>query len=146
MIKIAMAAAGTIAFAVLFSVPSNLYLACGITGAVGFGVYDAAVFAGMTPALSTFLATLVVSFLSRFLAVWEKAPAIIFTVTGIFPLVPGAGIYWTAYYLVTGELRQALYAGFDAVKAAAAIALGMIMIFEIPNRFFHKGTRGTRNI
>ncbi|MBR2288974.1 MAG: threonine/serine exporter family protein [Clostridia bacterium] len=136
-----MALFGTVAFAVLFSVPHNLYLSCGLTGALGFGLYAVLTASGMTDALATFFATLLVVLLARFLAVWRKAPATVFIVTGILPLVPGAGVYWTAYYLVTGQLRNALYAGFDAIKVAVAIVLGMVILFEIPNRFFHIGQR-----
>lgn len=31
--------------------------------------------------------------------------AFFFLIAGIFPLVPGAGVYWTAYYIVTDQLR-----------------------------------------
>ena len=61
----------------------------------------------------------------------------VFLISGIFPLVPGAGIYWTAYYLVTGQMGQAVSSGFVAVKAAVAIVLGIVFVFEIPNSVFH---------
>lgn len=54
---------------------------------------------------------------------------------GIFPLVPGAGIYWTAYYIVTDQMELASRTGFSAVKAAVAIVLGIIFVFEIPQSF-----------
>ena len=57
-------------------------------------------------------------------------------IPGIFPIVPGAGIYWTAHYIVTDQLALASRTGFEAVKAAAAIVLGIIFVFEIPQRFF----------
>jgi uncharacterized membrane protein YjjB (DUF3815 family) len=60
----------------------------------------------------------------------------VFQIDGIFPLVPGAGIYWTSYYLVTGETGLALENGFAAVKAAVAIVLGIIAVFELPNSLF----------
>ena len=140
-VQLLMAGIGTVAFAVLFSVPGNLYTACGVTGAVGFLIYALLTLQGLSAAVSTFFATLVVVFLARFLAVLKRAPATIFIITGIFPLVPGAGIYWTAYYLVTGQMRLALESGFTAVKAAVAIVLGLVMIFEIPGRFFQIGRR-----
>lgn len=60
----------------------------------------------------------------------------IFLICGILPLVPGAGIYWTCYYLVTGQLDEASTRGFSALKAAVAIVLGIVFVFEIPQRFF----------
>ena len=43
---------------------------------------------------------------------------------GLFPLVPGAGVYWTAYYIVTNELDKASQTGYMALKVAVAIVLG----------------------
>ena len=60
----------------------------------------------------------------------------VFLTAGIFPLVPGAGIYWTAYYLVTDRPAQAADNGLVAVKAAVAIVLGIVLVFEIPDRVF----------
>ena len=60
----------------------------------------------------------------------------VFLICGIFPLVPGAGIYWTSYYLVTAQMRLAMSSGFAAMKAAIAIVLGIVFVFEIPNGFF----------
>ena len=75
-------------------------------------------------------------FLSRAAAVRQKCPATIFLISGIFPLVPGAGIYWTVYYLITEQLRLAVYTGYEAVKVAIAIVLGIVVIFELPQGWF----------
>lgn len=52
--------------------------------------------------------------------------------SGDIPLVPGAGVYWTSYYIVTGQLSQASVTGFKAIKVAVAIVLGIVLIFEVP--------------
>ena len=54
------------------------------------------------------------------------------------PLVPGAGIYWTSYYLVMNEMDQALTTGYEAVKCAAAIVLGIVLAFELPQKLFRR--------
>ena len=76
--------------------------------------------------------------MSRLFAVMERCPATLFMIPGIFPLVPGAGIYWTAYYIVTDQMELASRTGFSAVKAAVAIVLGIIFVFEIPQSFFKR--------
>lgn len=130
------AGVGTIAFSVLFFVPKKYYALCGVCGAAGWLVYSLLAGLSLSQAESTFFATLVVIFLSRLFAVWERCPATLFVIPGIFPLVPGAGVYWTSYYIVTDDLRLAGETGFAAVKAAAAIVLGIIFVFEIPQGFF----------
>ena len=91
------ACVGTAAFSALFGVPKKYWLDCGICGAVGWGVYLAVMAAYQTPIIGTFAASAVLTMLSRCLAVQRKAPTLLFLVCGIFPLVPGAAIYYTAY-------------------------------------------------
>lgn len=59
-----------------------------------------------------------------------------FLVPGIFSLVPGAGIYLTVYYLVTGQIALATGTGYAAVKSALALVLGIVLAFEIPQKVF----------
>ena len=59
-----------------------------------------------------------------------------FLIAGIFPLVPGAGIYWTVYYLVTDEIALARSSGTSALKAAFAIVLAIATVFELPRGLF----------
>ena len=132
-----LAFAGTIAFALLFGVPRKYFISCGCIGGAGWLLYEALMaWAGATATEATFFATVLVILLSRLRAVRERCPVTVFLISGIFPLVPGAGIYWTSYYLVTGQMRLAASSGFAAVKAAIAIVLGIVFVFEIPNGFF----------
>ena len=39
---------------------------------------------------------------------------------------------------MTGQLDQALVTGFQALKMAVAIVLGIVFIFELPQGFFRK--------
>ena len=133
------AAVGTIAFSVLFSVPRRNYLMCGLIGGAGWLIYlllEKVSFLGGTGA--TYLAAAAVILMSREAAVIQKCPATMFMIPGIFPLVPGAGIYWAAYYLVTNQLRLSLTSGLGAMKTAFAIVLGIVTVLEIPGRFFKK--------
>ena len=132
-----LAFAGTVAFALLFGVPRKYFINCGCIGSAGWLLYEALTScAGATATEATFFATVLVILLSRLRAVRERCPATVFLISGIFPLVPGAGIYWTSYYLVTGQMSQAVSSGFVAVKAAVAIVLGIVFVFEIPNKVF----------
>lgn len=142
---VAAAFLGTIAFSVLFGVPRKYYVYCGVIGAAGWLMYSLLMtLAEATSPVATFFATVVVILLSRFAAVWESCPSTVFIITGIFPLVPGGGIYWTSYYLVTNQLREALHSGFAAVKVAVAIVLGIVFVFELPYSFFRVKKRKTQ--
>ena len=98
MIQIIAAVIATVGFSVLFGVPSKYYPYCGVIGGAGWLVYLIAL-EHFSTAGASLAATMVVIFLSRLAAVRKKCPVTIFLIAGIFPLVPGAGVYWTAYYL-----------------------------------------------
>ena len=132
----------TISFGITFQMPRRHYLACGLTGAVGWMVYIFGVeLFALSPAIATLVATLPLTGCARFFAIRHKAPVTIFLLPGIFPLVPGAGIYRAAYYTVTDQLYLAVQTGFDAVKMAVAIVLGIVFVFEIPQTVFQIGNQ-----
>ena len=86
--------------------------------------------------LAAFLATVLVIILSRLFAVRERCPVTIFMVSGLFPLVPGVGIYWTIYELVMENMDGAIQRGTAALQDAIAIVLGIIFVFELPQKLF----------
>lgn len=126
---------GTIAFSLLFGVPRRFYPYCGFIGGAGWIVYSGLLVFLSAP-VSAMLATIIVILFSRIFAVRERCPVTIFLISGIFPLVPGAGVYWTAYYIVTDELNLAARTGFLALKVAVAIVLGIVFVFELPQGLF----------
>lgn len=131
------AATGTVAFAILYGIPKKYYPYCAAIGASGWLLYRVmSAFADAGVFEATFLATALVVLLSRFVAVAEHCPATIFITAGIFPLVPGAGIYWACYYLVTSQFDQAGSTGLSALQSIIGIVLGIVFILELPHNFF----------
>lgn len=99
LVQFVVAMVATISFGITFQVGHRHYWTCGFVGAVGWTIYIACTtLGGMTAPMATLIATLPLAALSRFFAIRHKAPITVFLLTGIFPLVPGAGIYYTAYY------------------------------------------------
>lgn len=128
------AAIGSFAFAVLFGAPGKYYLYCGMIGGCSWIVY--LLFQKAGTVMACLAATVAVVMLSRIMAIREKCPVTVFLISGIFPLVPGSYVYWTAYYLVTDQLWLAAEKGYMAVKIAFAIVLGIVFVFEIPQKIF----------
>lgn len=126
---------GTVAYVALFNVPRRYYFSCGVTGIVAWLVY-LWTSGAVSPAVASFLAVIVAVFLSRMLAVRMKCPITIFLLAAIIPLVPGAGIYYTAYYLVTNQLSLAVERGIGAVKVAFGIVVGIAFVVSIPAKVF----------
>jgi len=132
--------AGTWGFLVLFNIPRKYYLSGSLTGVAGWFTYlFVAEKIGGSVAMATFAGSFIIVLISRLLAVRMRCPITIFLIAGIIPLVPGAGVYYTAYYLMTGELALALEKGMGAVKVAFAIVLGIVFVLAIPRQFFQIG-------
>lgn len=126
----------TIAVAILFHMPQEQYAFCGLTGTAAWIGYLAALEINPSVVLASFVSALLLTAISRIFAVYRRTPIIIFLVSGIFPLVPGAGIYYTAYYFIMGDNALAVGKGVETIKIAVAIALGIVLMLSLPYSLF----------
>lgn len=126
---------GTLGFTILFNVHRRFYVCCGLTGMAGWAAYLAAAEFTTAP-MASFAGALVVVLLSRSFAVWKRCPITVFLVAGIFPLIPGSSVYYTAYYLVTNSLELAAQSGIQSIKIAFAIVVGIVFVLSLPKEFF----------
>lgn len=140
LLQSAASAIGTVGFSLLFGVPARYYPYCALIGGTGWFVYLISLPA-VSSAIAAFIATVVVILMSRWFAVRKRCPVTIFLISGIIPLVPGAGIYWAAYYTVSGHLSMASAKGFEAFKIVVAIVLGIVFVFELPQKLFRIGLK-----
>ena len=128
----------TISFAILFNAPKKEVVYCGLTGALGWVVYYGMTQRELNSVLAALTATFCLTILARCFAVVRKSPVTVYLLPGIFPLVPGAGIYYTAYYLFIGNTEMSGFKGLETLEIAGAIVFGIIFGFGIPQRLFHK--------
>jgi len=138
LIQVLAAFVGTLGFAVLFGVPAKNYFQTAVVAAIGWLIFIILTkYAMMGMATSTFFTTIVVVLLARKFAVWHRTIETIFLITGIFPLIPGGGIFWTVFFLVSNRLGTALNSGLIALEVTAAIVLGIMVVSALPHRVFH---------
>ena len=132
--------AGTAAFALLFGIDREHYIPAGVIGAIGWALYLILVRnCNASPVVATLAASTLVCILSRMAAIPFRIPAQGFLLCGIFPLVPGAGIFWFTYYLTDAQFDLSMHSGWTACKIAIAIVLGIILAMELPQCIFsHK--------
>lgn len=137
LIQLAMAMVGVVAFAILFAAPVRHWVPCGVTGMVAWLVYATLLQFDVSSPISMVFATMALTVVARIFAVKLHAPVTIYLVSGIFPLVPGAGIYYSAYYLIMNDFTTAAQQGSDTLKAALAIAIGIVLGSIVPQRWFN---------
>ena len=136
LVQCAVSFAAVMAFAILFHAPRREWVPCGLTGIVGWVVYWLAVQGGISVVAASFCGTLGLALLSRVLAVVRRCPVTVFLTGGIFPLVPGAGIYYTVYAFITGDNAAAVFKGVETLKIAGVIALGIVLVLALPKGVF----------
>ena len=57
----------------------------------------------------------------------RKYPAISYLVVSIFPLIPGAGVYYTMNYAVRGDMEQFAHQGMSTAAIAGIMAVGILL-------------------
>lgn len=133
-----MAFIATFMLAVIFNVNRRELVFCGIAGAAAEGVYQAVSYFSDGIPLPAIISAAAVTAMARSLANLRKSPVTVYLVPGIIPLVPGAGMYNTVFSMISADYAEALEIGIDTMKCASAIAIGIVLIFALPNRLFFK--------
>ena len=136
LVQLAAAFGATVGFAVLVNAPPREFVWAGVTGAVGWGCYWLYLQWQPSVAVASLLASLMLALLSRVFSVVRRCPATVFLISGIFALVPGAGIYYTAYYFIMGDNAMAVAKGVETFKIAVALAVGIVLVLALPGRLF----------
>jgi len=141
-IQVLVSFVATISFAVIFSVQRKEYFYCGLSGAISWFFYLLTYPEVGSVAVASFIATIVLTITSRIFAINRRVPVTIFLISGIFPLVPGAGIYYTAYYIFANQIDLAVNKGVETISIAIAIAFGIMLILAIPQKLFYWRKKG----
>lgn len=135
----------TMAFGIIFDCPRREVILCGISGGIGWSVYEVLSFFGVNIVAATLSASIALTVFSRVFAVIRRQPAIVYLLGGIFPLVPGAGIYYTSLYLIQEDMEMFSKKGIETFEIAGAIAVGIIFAMAFPQSLLNKlGPLGKR--
>lgn len=114
-------------FCVMFNVRTGILLCC-IGGALGWLVYllVGLVFEGDLPCY--FVAAMAIAAYSEIMARVRKCPVTGYIVISLFPLVPGASIYYTMLYAMQGQTELAAKTGMHTLGIAGCLALGVLVV------------------
>ena len=123
-------------FSTVMEVPKKLLIHTSLIGAAGWLVYLLMFRYGYTPVMSSFGSASIISLLSHISARALKAPVTVFLIGGILPVVPGAGMYRTAYSLMMETSTQVYKNLQETLLIAGAIAVAIFItdsIFRLMN-------------
>lgn len=120
----------TFFFSIMFNVNKSQLWVCGIVGACGWAMYLFGTYNQFNVVTSSFFASVVVSVLSHILAIYRRNPVTTYQISGIIPIVPGAGMYRTLLYLIQDELTLANEYLVETLQIAGAIAVAMLTVYS----------------
>ncbi len=123
-------------FTIIFQCPKKDRVFAGFIGGFGWLIYMIFVDFGVSVVFSSFYATVGLTLLSRYFSYFRKSPVTVFLIPGIFPLVPGAGIYSAGYNLFMNNTSEASLIAMETAQIAIAIALGIGLVTSLPQIMF----------
>lgn len=119
---------GCIGFAIIFNIHGHGGAFCVLGGVVAWAAFSLLTILGGSTLVSSFGAALVASVYSELMARVRKCPAICYLVVSLFPLLPGAGIYYSANRIAQGDMEGFASVGGNTMAVAAALAVGVLLI------------------
>ena len=118
---------GCIGFAILFNIHGKGVFLCAFGGVLTWSVYLIVTHFGGDDIAANFWASLFAGFFAEIMARLRKKPAIAYLVVSIFPLLPGAGVYYTMNYAVRRQMEHFADTGMHTVGVAGIMAVGILL-------------------
>ena len=129
-------------FGVIFNAPTKAIPYCGFVGAIGWSVYYVLFEQGVDEVQASFVGAFVVSIVAHVFARRYRMPMIVFSVSGILPLVPGGIAYNTMRNIIELDYLTGMQNGMRAFMISGALAMGLVfaeVIMQIVFRLMRKG-------
>lgn len=118
---------GCLGFTILFNIQFPGGLLCMLGGCICWFVYCISMELGAGELGAYFWSSLTASLYSEAMARVRKFPAISYLVVSLFPMIPGAGVYYTMTYAVQGDMERFAAKGMFTAAIAGTIAVGVLL-------------------
>lgn len=122
---------GCIGFSILFNIHGFGTSFCAIGGVLTWVIYRLVQYISHDDITAYFFATAVAALYSEIMARIRKYPAISYLLISIFPLIPGAGVYYTMNYAVKGDMSGFANQGRHTIAIAGVMAVGILLISTV---------------
>jgi uncharacterized membrane protein YjjP (DUF1212 family) len=119
---------GCMGFCIIFNIHGKGSLFCALGGVLVWIVYSLTLQLGGSDLAGYFWGTLVAAGFSELMARVRKCPAISYLVVAIFPLIPGAGVYYTMRYAVLGQMDLFASQLMHTAAIAGIMAVAILLV------------------
>lgn len=130
-IQIITALLGSLGFSLLFGLRPRYLLLASLGGGICWAFYQFCLQSGLSVFVTCFAASAFSAIYGEILARIMKAPAPLFFIPTIIPLIPGSLLYYTMRSAVQGNLDAAAVHGIQTLQTALAIAAGVSLVWSM---------------
>ncbi len=137
-VMILTAAIGTIGYCLNVNIKRNKIVYGCIGGVVSTFLYCVCVEAQLSLLMQNLIPATVVTLYAEVLARIVKAPATVFLIPSIIPLVPGGRLYYTMRAIVDANVSDSKIYAMETLVIALGIAVGIVVISLMFYHISHK--------
>lgn len=135
---------GCIGFCIIFNIHGPGGMICALGGMITWAIYILVQRWGGSEIIAYFWSSVFGAMFSEAMARVRKYPAISYLVVSIFPLIPGAGVYYAMNYAVHGEMEAFATQGMHTAAIAGVMAVGILTVSTVVKLYYniHKRRSG----
>lgn len=122
---------GCIGFSIIFNIHGPGMLLCAFGGLLTWAAYRLSLSISYSDITACFWACVVAAVYAEVMARIRKYPAIGYLLVSIFPLLPGAGVYYTMNYAVKGNMELFAEKGMHTISVAGVMAVAILLVSTI---------------
>ncbi len=127
---------GCTGFSILFNIHGPGGILCAMGGIVSWAIYSLVTTHTGSQMLGYLWGAIFASAYAEIMARVRKYPAISYLVVSLFPLIPGASVYYTMNYAVQGDMEQFAAQGMRTGAITGVIAVGVLLVSSIVRSFY----------
>lgn len=129
--QILIAFVASLGFGIIFNIRGRNLIFAALGGSLSWFCYLFLTQNGIRDIISLFISSILFSIYSEICARYLKTPVTTLIICALIPLVPGAGMYYTMYETILGNISTAVTFGLNTIASAGALALGVIFVSTI---------------
>lgn len=127
-VMILTATAGTLGYCLIINIKRNKIIYGCLGGMFATFLYCICVECGLSLLLQNLIPAAVATLYAEVLARVVKAPATVFLIPAIIPLVPGGRLYYTMSAIVDANVDEAKLYAHETIIIALGIAVGIVIV------------------
>lgn len=122
---------GSLGFSILFNIHGRGMVLCALGSCMAWCAFLLSQHLGSNDVVAYFFSAMAASAYSEIMARVRKCPATPYLVVSIFPLIPGAGVYYTMQKAVSGDMAAFASQGTHTAALAGSLAVGIILMSSV---------------